>query len=95
MYIFAPEWFSNSAYNNFKIDKDMNTVKARLYVCGDCANKIKDAGLPKGAYRCPLIVDVINTDVVWDTTDATDCIREGRYHFLGYNDDVDFNDVID
>ena len=45
------------------------------------------AGLPKGAYRCPLIVDVINTDVVWDTTDATDCIREGRYHFLGYNDD--------
>ena len=53
------------------------------------------AGLPKGAYRCPLIVDVINTDVVWDTTDATDCIREGRYHFLGYNDDVDFNDVID
>ena len=70
----------------------MNTVNARLYVCGDCANKIKDAGLPKGAYRCPLIVDVINTDVVWDTTDATDCIREGRYHFLGYNDDVDFND---
>ncbi len=95
MYIFAPEWFSNSAYHNFKIDKDMNTVKARLYVCGDCANKIKDAGLPKGAYRCPLIVDIINTDIVWDTTDATDCIREGRYHFLGYNDDVDFNDVID
>lgn len=59
----------------------MNTVKARLYVCGDCANKIKDAGLPKGAYRCPLIVDVINTDIVWDTTDATDCIRKGRYHF--------------
>ncbi len=53
------------------------------------------AGLPKGAYRCPLIVDVINTVVVWDTTDATDCIREGRYHFLGYNDDVDFNGVID
>ena len=50
------------------------------------------AGLPKGAYRCPLIVDVINTDIIWDTTDATDCIREGRYHFLGYNDDVDFND---
>lgn len=73
----------------------MNTVKARLYVCGDCANKIKDAGLPKGAYRCPLIVDIINTDIVWDTTDAADCIREGRYHFLGYNDDVDFNDVID
>lgn len=95
MYIFAPEWFSNSAYHNFLIDKVMNTVNTRLYVCGDCANKIKDAGLPKGAYRCPLIVDVINTDVVWDTTDATDCIREGRYHFLGYNDDVDFNDVID
>lgn len=82
MYIFAPEWFSNSAYHNFKIDKDMNTVKARLYVCGDCANKIKDAGLPKGAYRCPLIVDVINTDIVWDTTDATDCIREGRYQCI-------------
>ena len=81
MYIFAPEWFSNSAYHNFKIDKDMNTVKARLYVCGDCANKIKDSGLPKGAYRCPLIVDVINTDIIWDTTDATDCIREGHYHF--------------
>lgn len=95
MYIFAPEWFSNSAYHNFLIGKVMNTVNTRLYVCGDCANKIKDAGLPKGAYRCPLIVDVINTDVVWDTTDATDCIREGRYHFLGYNDDVDFNDVID
>lgn len=60
----------------------MNTVKAILYVCGDCANKIKDAGLPKGAYRCPLIADVINTDVVWDTTDATDCIREGRYRCL-------------
>ena len=60
----------------------MNTVNARLYVCGDCANKIKDAGLPKGAYRCPLIVDVINTDVVWDTTDATDCIREGRYQCI-------------
>ncbi|WP_337946622.1 hypothetical protein [Segatella sp.] len=57
----------------------MNTVKARLYVCGDCANKIKDAGLPKGAYRCPLIVDVINTDIVWDTTDATDCVKDGRY----------------
>ena len=57
----------------------MNTVNTRLYVCGDCANKIKDAGLPKGAYRCPLIVDIINTDIVWDTTDATDCIREGRY----------------
>lgn len=95
MCIFAPEWFSDSTYHNFLIDKVMNTVNARLYVCGDCANKIKDAGLPKGAYRCPLIVDVINTDVVWDTTDATDCIREGRYHFLGYNDDVDFNDVID
>ena len=37
----------------------MNTVKARLYVCGDCANKIKDAGLPKGAYRCPLIVKLL------------------------------------
>ena len=60
----------------------MNTVNARLYVCGDCANKIKDAGLPKGAYRCPLIVDVINTDIVWDTTDATDCIREGRYQCI-------------
>ena len=95
MCIFAPEWFSDSTYHNCQIDKVMNTVNARLYVCGDCANKIKDAGLPKGAYRCPLIVDVINTDVVWDTTDATDCIREGRYHFLGYNDDVDFNDVID
>ena len=40
------------------------------------------AGLPKGAYRCPLIVDVINTDIVWDTTDATDCIREGRYQCI-------------
>ena len=39
------------------------------------------AGLPKGAYRCPLIVDVINTDIIWATTDATDCIREGHYHF--------------
>ena len=38
---------------------------------------------------------LICTDVGWDTTVATDCIREGRYHFLGYNDDVDFNDVID
>lgn len=79
MYIFAPEWFSNSAYHNFLIDKVMNTVNTRLYVCGDCVNKIKDAGLPKGAYRCPLIVDVINTDIVWDTTDATDCVRDGRY----------------
>ena len=79
MYIFAPEWFSNSAYHNFLIDKVMNTVNTRLYVCGDCANKIKDAGLPKGAYRCPLIVDVFNTDIVWDTTDATDCVRDGRY----------------
>lgn len=79
MYIFAPGWFSNSAYHNFLIDKVMNTVNTRLYVCGDCANKIKDAGLPKGAYRCPLIVDVINTDIVWDTTDATDCVRDGRY----------------
>lgn len=79
MYIFAPEWFSNSAYHNFLIDKVMNTVNTRLYVCGDCANKIKDAGLPKGAYRCPLIVDVINTDIVWDNTDATDCVRDGRY----------------
>lgn len=33
----------------------MNTVKARLYVCGDCANKIKDAGLLKGAYRGVLL----------------------------------------
>lgn len=79
MYIFAPEWFSNNAYHNFLIDKVMNTVNTRLYVCGDCANKIKDAGLPKGAYRCPLIVDVINTDIVWDTTDATDCVKDGRY----------------
>lgn len=79
MYIFAPEWFGNSAYHNFLIDKVMNTVNTRLYVCGDCANKIKDAGLPNGAYRCPLIVDVINTDIVWDTTDATDCVRDGRY----------------
>lgn len=79
MYIFAPEWFSNSAYHNFLIDKVMNTVNTRLYVCGNCVNKIKDAGLPKGAYRCPLIVDVINTDIVWDTTDATDCVRDGRY----------------
>lgn len=79
MYIFAPEWFSNSAYHNFLIDKVMNTVNTRLYVCGDCANKIKDAGLPKDAYRCPFIVDVINTDIVWDTTDATDCVRDGRY----------------
>lgn len=79
MYIFAPEWFSNSAYHNFLIDKVMNTVNTRLYVCGDCANKIKDAGLPKGTYRCPLIVDVINTDIVWDTTDATDCVKDGRY----------------
>lgn len=79
MYIFAPEWFSNSAYHNFLIDKVMNTVNTRLYVCGDCANKIKDAGLPKGAYRCPLIVDVINTDIVWDTTAATDCVKDGRY----------------
>ena len=79
MYIFAPEKISKSATHNILIDKDMNTVKARLYVCGDCANKIKDAGLPKGAYRCPLIVDVINTDIVWDTTDATDCVKDGRY----------------
>ena len=57
----------------------MNTVNATLYVCGDCANKIKDAGLPHGAYRCPLIVDVINTDSVRDTTDATDRVKDGRY----------------
>ena len=50
-----------------------------LHYCRDCLNKVVDVSLPKGAYRCPLIVDVINTDIVWDTTDATDCVRDGRY----------------
>lgn len=65
----------------------MNTLNAGFHVCGGCANKVKDAGLPKGAFRCHLVANVINTDVVWGSTDATDCVKEGRYCSL-YNDET-------
>lgn len=51
-----------------------------LHCCGDCINKVVDESLPKGAFRCPLIAGIIQTDVVWYDTDATDCVRSGRYH---------------
>lgn len=50
-----------------------------LHFCGDCINKVADENLPKGAFRCPLIAGIIQTDIVWFDTDATDCVRNGRY----------------
>ena len=44
-----------------------------LHYCGDCLNKVVDESLPKGAFRCPLIAGIIQTDIVWYNTDATDC----------------------
>lgn len=78
MYIFAPECFSNSAYYNLK-EKSMSKEVDVLHYCGDCLNKVVDEGLPKGAFRCPLIAGIIQTDIVWYNTDATDCVRDGRY----------------
>lgn len=91
MFIFVTEWFSNSANHNFKVDKAMTNVDAVFRVCGGCANKIYDASLLKGTFRCPLVAHIIGTDIVRYDTDATDCVREGRYRCLSdSNADVEF-----
>ena len=70
----------------------MTNVDAVFHVCGGCVNKINDASLPKGVFRCPLVAHIIGTDIVWYHTDATDCVREGRYRCLDNdNADVEFN----
>ena len=93
MFIFVIEWFSNSANHNLKVDKAMTKVNAVFRVCGGCANKINDVSLQKGAFRCPLVAHIIGTDIVRYDTDATDCVREGRYRCLGNgNADVKLNE---
>lgn len=49
--------------------------------------KVVDESLPKGAFRCPLVANIINPNIVRETTDATDCVKEGRYCSL-YNDET-------
>lgn len=65
----------------------MNGNGAVLYFCGGCANKVVDESLPKEAFRCPLVANIINPNIVRETTDATDCVKEGRYCSL-YNDET-------
>lgn len=72
-------WLCDNASHNLNI-KTMTKEVHVLHCCGDCINKVVDESLPKGAFRCPLIAGIIQTDVVWYDTDATDCVRSGRYH---------------
>jgi len=48
-----------------KGDKAMTNVDAVFHVCGGCVNKINDASLLKGVFRCPLVAYIIGTDIVW------------------------------
>lgn len=82
MYIFATEWFVIVLTIIKKGDKAMTNVDAVFRVCGGCANKINDVSLQEGAFRCPLVAHIIGTDIVRYDTDATDCVREGRYRCL-------------
>ena len=84
MYI-CTEWFAIVLIIIFKGNKAMTNIDAVFRVCGGCANKINDASLLEGVFRCSLVAHIINTDIVRYDTDATDCIREGRYRNLGYN----------
>ena len=75
----------------FNID-GMNIEENVLHYCGDCINKVVDCRLPKGSYRFHLVARIMGTDVVHYDTDATDCVREGRYRCLGNgNADVKLN----
>lgn len=60
----------------------MDKVYAVFYVCGGCVNRINDARLLKGVFKCPLVAHIIGTDIIRYGTDATDCVREGRYRCL-------------
>ena len=42
----------------------MNGNGAVLYFCGGCANKVVDESLPKGAFRCPLVANIINPKII-------------------------------
>lgn len=76
-YIFAVKWHAIvlAIIKEKSMSKEVNV----LHYCGDCLNKVVDESLPKGAFRCPLIAGIIQTDIVWYNTDATDCVRDGRY----------------
>lgn len=60
----------------------MTNVDTVFHVCGGCANKIGDANLPEGAFRCPLVAHIIGTDLVWYHNDTTDCVRGKFYRSL-------------
>lgn len=76
--MFVAKWQCIVLAITFKIKNMANEVNV-LHYCGDCINKVVDDSLPKGSYRCHLVAGIINTDIVHYDTDASDCVRSGRY----------------
>ncbi len=47
--------------------------------CADCTRKVKVSGLSKGEYYCSQVKDFIPNGIVYDDTDATECIAKGFF----------------
>lgn len=55
----------------------MNTNEFKM--CIDCANKQVDLKLPRGAYYCPYVQDILPNGIVYYDTDSTECIQKGIF----------------
>lgn len=50
-----------------------------LKMCIDFANKQFDPKLPKGMFYCPYVASILPNGIVYDSTDAIECIRKGVF----------------
>lgn len=53
--------------------------EATFKTCIDCVNKEKYSNRGKGIYYCPVVRDVLPDGIVYYDTDATECIRNGKF----------------
>ena len=48
-------------------------------ICAECANKKHRDALAEGLYFCPFMLGVLRNGIVSFDTDATECVRTGRF----------------
>jgi hypothetical protein len=48
-------------------------------MCIDCANKQSNSKLEKGMYYCPFVEEILPNGIVYNDTDATECVNKGIF----------------
>lgn len=68
----------HSAHPNIKINI-MKKILGNFPLCGGCSHREKHEGLKDGEFYCAIVEDILPNGIVYNNTDATNCVRKGWY----------------